>query len=161
MKRKYTPLEYPLTIRQVETFLIFSVKDFNISVVEPMPESGKISPEFLRKVMGAVAKAWVKTQERIREFESSGRALPDPSKIRVATRDLKKTKPLTVPQVAKLLAISENSVRRIPKSQLRFRRTAGGHRRYSIGALKAYREQYDTHPEAQDSELEKAQRSVD
>ncbi len=147
MKTKRSPLEYPLTIKMVEGYLVFSVKDFNLSLVEEMPAGGKTSPEFLRKVMAAIAKSWIKTQERIKEFEASGRTLPDPSKIRVATRELGKTKPLSAPQVAKILKVSENSVRRIPKSELRYRRTAGGHRRYSIGALKAYQAAYEHKPD--------------
>ena len=119
MKTSRSPLEYPVTIKLVEGFLVFSVKDFGLTLVEEMPADGRPTPEFMRKVTANIVKCWLKV------------------------KDLGKTKPLTVPQVAKLLKISENSVRRIPKEQLRYRRTKGGHRRYSVGALKAYREQYE------------------
>ena len=143
MKNSRSPLEYPITIKQVDTYLIFSVRDFGFTHIGELPPGGKLSTEYLRKVMAAVGKCWLKSQDRILELKRTGTRLPEPSKIKVVTKELAQTKPLTVPQVAKLLNISQNSVRRIPKRHLEYRKTKGGHRRYSVGALKAYRDLYN------------------
>ena len=143
MKTTRTALEYPVTIKQVDNFLIFSVRDFGFTHVEELPHGGKLSTEYLRKVMAAVGKCWLKSQERILELKRTGAKLPEPSKMKVAVKELAQTKPLTAPQVAKLLNISKNSVRRIPKHELEYRKTKGGHRRYSVGALKSYRNKFD------------------
>lgn len=143
MKKPRSPLEYPVTIRQVERFLIFSVKDLNISLVEELPENGRLSPEFMARVNKTIAKSWIKSSERLKAFREAGKTPPSPSLIRVATKDIKKSRPLTAPRVAKILGISENSVRRIPKSKLRYYRTKGGHRRYSVGALELFQEAHE------------------
>jgi plasmid maintenance system antidote protein VapI len=142
MAKRRSPLEYPVTIRQVEGYLIFTVKDLNITLVEELPPGGQLTSEFMRRTTAALARAWVKTNERLKVLIETGAPLPEPSRIRVATRELKKTKPLSAPEVAKLLGVSKNSVHRIPKSELRYRKTKGGHRRYSIGAVKEYREKF-------------------
>jgi excisionase family DNA binding protein len=143
MAKRRSALEYPVTIRQVEGYVVFSVRDLGISLVEELPPGGKLTPEFMKRTTAAVAKAWVKSHERLKVLIENGKPLPEPSKIRVATKEIKKTKPLTAPEVAKLLGVSKDTVRRIPKSELRYRRTKGGHRRYSIGAIQKYRELFD------------------
>lgn len=142
MARRYSPLEYPVTIRQVGGHLILSVKDLHITIAEEIPPGGRITPEFLKRTTAALAKAWVKSNERLKTLQEAGKAHPEPSNIRVATDEIKKQKPLTAPEVAKLLGRSENTVRRIPKAELNYRKTKGGHRKYSIGAVYAYAEQY-------------------
>jgi excisionase family DNA binding protein len=142
MAKRRSALEYPVTIRQVDTYLIFSVKDLNITLVEELPAGGRLTPEFMRRATAALGKSWVKSHERLKVLVETGKPLPDPSRIKVATKEIKKAKPLTAPEVAKLLGVSENTVRRIPKAELRYRRTKGGHRRYSIGAVQAYREAF-------------------
>lgn len=143
MAKRRSPLEYPVTIRQVEGYLVFSVKDLNISLIEELPAGGRLNAPFMRRCTATLAKSWVKSHERLKVLLESGKSLPEPSKIRVATREIKRAKPLTAPEVAKILGVSENTVRRIPKSELRYRRTKGGHRRYSIGAVKSYSENYE------------------
>jgi hypothetical protein len=140
MRKRLSALEYPITLRQIDTYLVFSVKDLQITLVEELPVGGRVTPEFLKRVAVMIGKCWLKGSERLQAFHEAGKKPPEPSKIRVATKEIKKTKPLTAPEVAKILGISVNSVRRIPKHQLRYRRTKGKHRRYSIGAVQAYRE---------------------
>jgi hypothetical protein len=139
MAKRRSALEYPITIRQVEGYVVFSVKDLGITLVEELPPAGRLTPEFMKKTTAAVAKCWVKSHERLKVLIENGKPLPEPSKIKVATRELK-AKSLTAPGVAKFLGMSENSVRRIPKSELRYRKTKGGHRRYSIGAVELYKQ---------------------
>jgi hypothetical protein len=143
MARRRSALEYPVTIRQVDSYVVFSVKDLNISLIEELPPGGRLTPQFMRRATNALAKSWVKSHERLKVLLENGKPLPDPSKIKVATKEITKAKPLTAPEVAKILGVSKDSVRRIPKAELRYRRTKGGHRRYSIGAVQAYRERFD------------------
>lgn len=143
MKKPRSTLAYPVTIRQIDRYLVFSVKDLNISLVEELPENGQLSPEFMLRVHKTLAKTWIKSYERLKDFRTAGKTPPSPSLIRVATKDIKKSRPLTAPRVAKILGISENSVRRIPKSKLRYYRTKGGHRRYSVGALELFQEAHE------------------
>jgi DNA-directed RNA polymerase specialized sigma subunit len=142
MARRRSALEYPVTIRQVDTYVVFSVKDLNISLIEELPPGGRLTPQFMQRATNALAKSWVKSHERLKVLLENGKPLPEPSKIKVATKEITKTKPLTAPEVAKILGVSKDSVRRIPKAELRFRRTKGGHRRYSIGAVQMYRERF-------------------
>jgi hypothetical protein len=134
-------------MRRVEDYLVFSVKDFNISIAIEMPVNNQFTPAFWNQISRAIGKCWIKTAENMRNRRASGMALPEPSKISLSTEKEKKkgrqVKPLTVAEVSKALGISESSVRRIPKDLLRFRKTRGGHRRYATGAVLAYQEMFN------------------
>jgi hypothetical protein len=137
-----SPFTYPITMRQLEGHMILVVKDFNITIAVPMPE-GRFTAEFWGKLNSALGKCWIKTAENIKARVQANTPLPDPSKIAIATqKDTKpgrQTKPLTAPEVSAMLAVSENTVRRIPEELLKFERSKGGHRRYSVGDVLAYK----------------------
>ena len=158
------PRSYPITMRQIEGFMVLSVKDFNISIAVEMP-AGKWTAETWNKINIAMGKCWIKTREIIDARVRSNIPLPDPSKMNLATekeaKKGKQTKPLTAPEVAKILGISENSVRRIPKDLLRFRVTRGGHRRYSTGSILKYQELFKWEDEIKDADVQRVMRAPD
>jgi hypothetical protein len=146
-KRIPSALTYSVTIRKIEDYLIFSVKDWNLNIALHWPAGTPYSPKLRAEMSAAIEKCWVKVARSISERVRAGIPLPDPSKIALSTEKEKKVgrqiKPLTVKEVAAILGVSENSVRRIPKDLLRSRRTRGGHRRFSVGSVLAYQKLFD------------------
>lgn len=143
-KANPSPYPYPITMKQVQGFMVITSKDFNISYSIDMPE-GYWTSDLWSKLNIAIGKCWIDIAKKIKAREKVGIPLPNPSKISSATENgdpKKQIKPLTAPAVARILGVSENSVRRIPKKYLKYSTTRGGHRRYSSGAVISYQELY-------------------
>lgn len=104
------PLDYPVVIKRHENLLTLSLPDHNTFTVIDLPK-GPIDKTYMLKVGMEVAKMWIKSKERIDDHTFVNRKAPSPS---LATKSLNrdKNKKLTAPQVAKLLGVSADTVRR-------------------------------------------------
>jgi hypothetical protein len=146
-KKPPSALTYTITLRKLDDYMVVSVKDWGISLAFDWKDGEAYTPNIRAQLISAIEKSWIKTAEIMRARIKAGIALPDPSKMALSTEKEKvkgrQIKPLTVNEVSRILGISENSVRRIPKDLLRFRRTKGGHRRYSVGAVLSYQELFN------------------
>lgn len=146
-KRVPSALTYAVTIRKIGGYLIVSVKDWGMTFTIDWEDGDPYTNKIRTQLITTIEKAWLRVAEQMKLRLKSGIDLPDPSKIALATEKEKKkgrqVKPLTVSEVSKILGCSENSVRRISKTQLPFKKSKGGHRRYAVGAVLKYQELYD------------------
>lgn len=76
----------------------------------PFSKKGSSQDDLLR-LAKAIGQMEVKIQKRLKEYESSKVKLPKPSKIKQVLSD-EKIKKITAPQLAKLLGVSADTVRR-------------------------------------------------
>lgn len=139
MARKiFSAFEYPLTIKLIDRYFVISLSDLEIIRTVPLNE-GKFDLQTLRALEKAMSQCWKEAHNLIRNRVRANIELPLPSKIKSpmgkeTPSDLQ-SRPLTAPEVAKLLKVSESSVRRIPKKLLPYKqprkiKCGRGHRRY-------------------------------
>ncbi len=142
MKLRLSPLHYPVVIKQHLDFIVLSVPDLGISVVENAPLQGKLNPEYVLKIATALANVWLKVQKRLLEHKSAGKSAPSPSKQKMSV-DARRLQYMTASEVAKRLGVSRMTVHRlVKKGLLTCTRTRGRHSRFSELNLKAYEKKY-------------------
>lgn len=138
MKKRLAPLEYPVVIKQHLDFVVLSVPDLGITVVENTPRDGKLTPKYILKIATALAKVWLKTQTSLTHHRSAGKTPPKASKQKMAV-DGKFNQSMTSSEIAKRLGVTRMTVHRLAKSGiLKSTQTKGGHRRFSELDLKEY-----------------------
>jgi hypothetical protein len=129
-----------VTLRKAEGQLVVSSRDWGIAIAVEWGDGEKYTPKIRAQVIAAIEGCWLRVAEEMRRSILAGAELPDAwAPARPAPEAGRRARPLTVSDAARLLGISENSVRRIPRSALRFKRTKGGHRRYEAGAIAKYK----------------------
>lgn len=140
MRIRHHTLDFPITLRRELKYIEVSSPDFHFSFVEALPSRGQINPKYVSKIAELIAKAWLKNQEQLKRLENAGRKLPEPSKVSEIYKDKKKSPAyISVPKAAKMLKISEMSVRRACDSGLlRCHYTAGGHRKILRKDIEGY-----------------------
>lgn len=136
MKNTTTAFDYPIVIRQNMGFLTITVPDLNIVMAEEIPVTGKLEKHFLMKVARGVGLAWLKVDKQIKRKQARLRK-PSPTKTIMGPRF--KNKPINTPEAARILGVSENTLRRMVKrKQISCVKTAKGHRRFSEASLKKW-----------------------
>ncbi|MBC7466596.1 MAG: helix-turn-helix domain-containing protein [Bdellovibrio sp.] len=134
MKNTATAFDYPIVIRQKLGFLTITVPDLNIVMAEEIPVTGKLEKHFLMKVARSIGLTWLKVDKQIKRKQAK---LRKPSPTKSIMGPLFKNKPINTPEAAKILGVSENTLRRMVKrKQIQCMKTAKGHRRFSETALK-------------------------
>ena len=134
MKNTATAFDYPIVIRQNMGFLTITVPDLNIVMAEEIPISGKLQKHFLMKVAKGVGLAWLKVDQQIKRKQAR---LRKPSATKKIMSPLFKNKPINTPEAARIIGVSENTLRRMVKRrQIACIKTAKGHRRFTESALK-------------------------
>ncbi len=129
MAKRHLALEYPVIIKQHLGFIVFSVPDLGINLVENLPVGGKLSRSYVIQLAASLGKTWIKSSERLRAFKDAGKPPPEPSSIK-ATLSERQDLGFTPPQAAKLLGVSVNTVRRmVDRGTLKAEVTDGGHRK--------------------------------
>ena len=138
MKPPYSALKYPLIIKQHLDFVVLSVPDLGITVVENLPPDHKLTPKYLNQLALSLAKTWLKAQKKLLSHYSVGLNPPKPSKHSSTTK--KGTERLmTSTEVAVRLGITRMSVNRLVKRKLlQCTKTNGGHQRFTELQLKQY-----------------------
>ena len=107
-------------------------------MAEEIPVSGKLEKHFLMKVARGVGLAWLKVDKQIKRKQSR---LRKPSATKNIMGPLFKNKPINTPEAARILGVSENTLRRMVKrKQIQCMKTAKGHRRFSESTLKKWLE---------------------
>ena len=136
MKNTATAFDYPIVIRQRHGFLTITVPDLNIIMAEEIPVTGKLEKHFLMKVARGVGLAWLETNKRIKRKQAR---LRKPSPTKNIMGPLFKNKPINTPEAARILGVSENTLRRMVKrKQIPCVKTAKGHRRFSEAVLRKW-----------------------
>ena len=129
-KKRTSPLDYPVTIKRHLDFVVFQVPDLGVTVVEQAPANGKLSRKYLDKVAKSLAKTWLKSSEKLKQFQLAEKKPPQPSRQKRPIEQ-RKEKQYTTPEVAAYLGVSENTVRRLVKrKELKCSFTPKGHRRF-------------------------------
>lgn len=142
MKPRLSSLHYPVVIKQHLDFIVLSVPDLGISVVENAPTQGKLNPEYVLRIATALANVWLKAQKRLLEHQSAGKRAPSPSKQKMSV-DGGRIQYMTASEVAERLGVSRMTVHRlVEKGLLTCTRTRGRHSRFSELNLKAYQKKY-------------------
>jgi excisionase family DNA binding protein len=133
MKKRASVLEYPVTIKQVGEYMVFSTPDLVTTVAITLPKTSK-------EVLEGLARIWKKNKERLRDFDESTIKTPSPSRIR-ETQERKSEKPLTSQQVARLCGKSKMTIiRAAEKGLIKGTRTEGGHWRFEWPEVTRYQE---------------------
>lgn len=136
MKKTTTPFDYPIVIRQNMGFLTITVPDLNIVMAEEIPITGKLQKNFLIKVAKSVGLAWLKVDKQIKRKQAR---LRKPSPTKRIMSPLFKNKPINTPEAARILGVSENTLRRMVKrKEISCVKTAKGHRRFTESTLKKW-----------------------
>ncbi|MFZ3229256.1 MAG: helix-turn-helix domain-containing protein [Pseudobdellovibrio sp.] len=136
MKKTATAFDYPIVIRQNLGFLTITVPDLNIVMAEEIPITGKLEKLFLMKVAKGVGLAWLKINKQIQRKQAR---LRKPSATKIILSPLFKNKPINTPEAARILGVSENTLRRMVKrKQITCVKTAKGHRRFTETSLKKW-----------------------
>ncbi len=140
MPKRHLALEYPVIIKQHLGFIVFSVPDLGINLVENLPVGGKLSREYVVSLAASLGKTWIKSSDRLRAFREAGKSPPEPSSIK-ATLSERQDLGFTPPQAAKLLGVSVNTVRRmVDRGTLKAEVTDGGHRKISESEIRKWLE---------------------
>jgi excisionase family DNA binding protein len=120
--------KYPVFYQQQNGYLVFICHDLNISLATDLPVRGKFNSKYALKLSSAIIKMEIKIQDRINFLNRNNKKIPKISRIKEVT-DHKKTKKITVPQLANLIGVSVNTVRRRADSgQIPCLRSKGGTR---------------------------------
>lgn len=128
-KASYHPIEYPVVIKAHQGHLIFSMPDFMISHVSPLPEGG-FDPKFLHEMAKSIAKTWLMAKKRIETLKEYGNSVPEPTLIKDVLKRKGKRK-LSVAEVALLLGKSQMTIRRMAdRGELPCKKSSGGHREF-------------------------------
>jgi excisionase family DNA binding protein len=124
----YSFFNYPVFYQQQNGFLVFICHDLNLSLVTELPFRGRFNSKYAVKLASAMVKMEMKIKERVAFLKRNNKKIPKVSRIKDVT-DSKKIKKLTAPQVADLLGVSKDTVRRRADSgQLPCFKTKGGTR---------------------------------
>jgi excisionase family DNA binding protein len=126
------PEKYPLIVQVVQDHLMIYSPDFDYRVMEAWRPGDVGQTEML------LLKVRRELQNRMLQIQGRGTPLPSPKRISELTRvpegDL-----LTTREVARLLRVSDETVRRLASSgQLAFHTTPGGHRRFKRSHVEHY-----------------------
>lgn len=136
MKNTSTAFDYPIVIRQNLGFLTITVPDLNIVMAEEFPVSGKLEKHFLMKVARSIGLTWLKVDKQIKRKQAR---LRKPSPTKNIMSPLFKNKPINTPEAARILGVSENTLRRmVSRKQISCIKTAKGHRRFTESTLKKW-----------------------
>ncbi|MBK7845516.1 MAG: hypothetical protein IPJ71_17865 [Bdellovibrionales bacterium] len=76
VKPRISSLHYPVVIKQHLDFIVLSVPDLGISVVENAPLQGKLNPEYVLKIATALANVWLKVRKDFWNISPLGKVLP-------------------------------------------------------------------------------------
>ena len=107
----YSFFNYPVFYQQQNGYLVFICHDLNLSLVTDLPFRGRFNSKYAVKLSSAMVKMEIKIKDRINFLSRNNKKIPKVSRIKEVT-DSKKIKRLTAPQVAELLGISKDTVRR-------------------------------------------------
>ncbi len=136
MKKRLSAFDYPIIVRKNLGFITISVPDLNIVMTEEIPITKKLEKNFLIKIAKNIGLAWVKVSHQIHRKQAC-RRLPSKTKNILGPRF--KDKPLKIAEAAKVIGVSENTLRRMVKrKQISCVKTAKGHRRFTEASLKAW-----------------------
>ena len=128
---KKNVFDYPLIVKRHLQYLTFSIPDLGVSLVVPVNTGQKLDAKFLNTIAKNMGQAWIKGAMRLQNLERAQMPAPQASATKT-TLSSSRPKTLTAPQVAKILQVSENTVRRMTEDgTLACEHTRGGHRRYS------------------------------
>lgn len=128
-KTSYHPIEYPIVLKAYQGHLIFSMPDFMISHVIPLPTTG-FDAKYLHNVAKSIAKTWLMAKERVETLKTYGAKVPEPTLIKDVLKRHGKRK-LSVAEVAVLLGKSQMTVRRMAdRADLPCTKSSGGHREF-------------------------------
>ena len=131
-------MEYPVIIKQHLDFVVLSVPDLGITVVENLPPKNKLTPQYITQIATSLAKVWLKAQKKLSQHQSSQIPPPKPSQ-KITSQNKGSQKLMTSTEAAKILGISRMSIHRLVKSgTIKCIETKGGHRRFSELHLKEY-----------------------
>ena len=119
-------------------FLTISVPDLNIIMTEEIPLTNKLEKNFLIKIAKNVGMAWVKVSHQIYRKQTKQRT---PSKTKDILSPRFRSKPIKIAQAAKIIGVSENTLRRMVKrGDISCVKTGKGHRRFTENSLKKWLE---------------------
>jgi len=138
MGRIHQPLTYPIVIKQVLDSLVISCPDLDITLSVSIPE--KLDKDFVYNVGRRIVDLWARTEEKLSNFDSAKMKPPTPSSIKGSVT-LPRDHELTLPEAARQIGVSENTLRRmIKRGSIKSRFTDGGHRRISENEIREYLE---------------------
>ena len=130
MKVSHTALEYPLVIKQVDEFLVFSVPDLGFTFTENLPSGGRLNKDYVTKIALKLAETWIKVQSHLKNRALSRIETKDPSKLR-GSISLGDKELLSAPDFANEVGVHPNTIRRMAdRGQIKFKKTPGGHRKF-------------------------------
>ncbi len=107
----YSFFNYPVFYQQQNGYLVFICHDLNLSLVTDLPFKNRFNSKYAVKLAAAMVKMEMKIKDRISFLKNNNKKIPKVSRIKEVT-DSKKVKKLTAPQVADLMGISKDKVRR-------------------------------------------------
>lgn len=81
MQKSLSIFDYPVCIKKQQNYLVVSVPDLNIFVIEDLP-AAKLTPAYLVGLSKAVVKVWMKIQRHLKDCAAAGHKPHAPSSLR-------------------------------------------------------------------------------
>lgn len=107
----YSYFNYPVIYQQQNGYLVFICPNLNLSLATDLPFRDKFNSKYAVKLASAMVKMEIKIKDRIAFLKRNNKKIPKVSRIKDVT-DSKKIKKLTAPQVAELMGVSKDTIRR-------------------------------------------------
>ena len=128
----FSPEKYPIVIQVVGIYLTAYAPDFDYRVAEPYRPNDVGQTEML------IIKIRREIQAKLKQLTSNQKEHPAPSKSKTAL-DIENEDTLSTLEVARLLRVSDETVRRFAKAgKLEFQSTLGGHRRFLRSTIERF-----------------------
>ncbi len=146
--RSHRPLSYPIVIKQVHESLVISSPDLETHLSLYIG-TAPITEKLMFDVMEKILKLWSLAQNKTKDFSAARMKPPVPSSIR-GVLSVPREHELNLPDAAKALSVSQNTLRRmIKRGAIKARFTDGGHRRISEVEIREYLERKSTNGKRQ------------
>lgn len=144
MKNPTSAMYYPVVIKRSLDYVTISVPDLGIILLENIPISNKLDKDYVTRIGKKVGDAWLKSQEIMKNKESSSHSLPEASLIRESLKLAEK--PLSPTKFAKYLGVSFMTIiRDCKKGLIQSERTSGGHYKIPHSEIAIYKEYLKNH----------------
>lgn len=144
MKEPRSVLDYPVVLRKHLNFMTISIPDLGITLVTELPADRKLNKDYVTKISGKIAEAWVKAQRVMVDKSQHRKYLPPASDIRNSVK--KPEKALSPARFAAMVGVSKETIIRDCKKRLiKCRRTSGGHFRIPLVQVSLYQDYLKQH----------------
>jgi excisionase family DNA binding protein len=133
MKKSASVFEFPVIIKQVGEYFVFSSPDLMTTVGIPLTRNP-------REILEGLTKVWKKNSARLQDFDHSTIKTPEPSRMR-PTLEKRSEKPLSTGQVANFCGKSKRTIiRAAEKGLIKGTKTEGGFWRFHLAQVTRYQE---------------------